>query len=442
MLFVYNLLIFLSTPLIFVYLLVFLLRRKDFRASFWERLGKIRAIEDSSSPDWVERPRSALARESGVQCFWIHAVSVGEVMAAVPLVKGLRLRFPMSRIVFSTYTSTGRETVKNKCPEADQVFYFPLDVFPVVQRVVATVRPTVFLLVETDIWPIFLRTLAHKGIPSVVINGRISPRRLLATAFYRRVLDQVSFFCMQTDVDAERVLALGIDARKVTVTGNMKFAQAIVREGEPARLRKDFGLPVGTRLLIAGSTHVGEEDEIVRCYQHLCRSYKDFFLLLAPRHPERIEKVEGLCRSYGFSCVRRSRADGASGNAIFLLDTIGELSDAYALGTFIFVGGSLVRRGGHNVLEPAAWGKPIFFGPHMEHYSGIASMLEREGAAIQVKSGEELAIQIDRLIKDNGRLLEMGQKAASFVAKNQGAVERNLDVIEKILEQRTKTTNP
>ena len=434
MLFVYNLLILLLTPLIFVYFFIFLLRRKDVRANFWERLGKIRAIGDSPSPDPIEGQRPARARESGTPRFWIHAVSVGEVMAAVPLVRGLRLRFPMSRIVFSTYTSTGRETVKSKCPEADQCFYFPLDIFPVVQRVIAKVRPTLFLLVETDIWPIFLRTLARKGIPSVVINGRISPRRLWATAFYQRVLAQVSFFCMQTDVDAERLLSLGIDARKVTVTGNMKFAQAIVREREPSRLRKDLGLPIGTRLLIAGSTHPGEEAEIVRCYQRLCHSYKDFFLLLAPRHPERIEKVESLCRSYGFSCVRRSRADGTSGGSIFLLDTIGELSDAYALGTFIFVGGSLVRRGGHNVLEPAAWGKPIFFGPHMEHYFGIASMLEREGAAIQVKSGEELALQIDRLIKDNGRLCEMGQKAASFVAKNQGAVERNLAVIEKILE--------
>jgi 3-deoxy-D-manno-octulosonic-acid transferase len=314
-----------------------------------------------------------------------------------------------------------------------------LDIFPIVQRVITKVNPTLFLLVETDIWPIFLRALARQGIPSLIVNGRISPRRLLITAFYRRVLDQVTSFCMQTDVDAERLLRLGIDAHKVAVTGNMKFAQAIVREGKPLRLRQDFGLPVGARLLIAGSTHPGEEEEIIHCYRDLRRSHNDIFLLLAPRHPGRVKGVESVCRSYGFSCVRRSQADGSVGNSVLLLDTIGELSDAYALGTFIFVGGSLVRRGGHNVLEPAAWGKPIFFGPYMEHYSGIAATLEREGAAIQVRSGKELAAQIDRLIKDNGRLVEMGRKAASFVAKNQGAVERNLDVIERVLERRIRT---
>ena len=438
MLFVYNLLVFFSIPLIFAYLVIFLLCRKDFRADFWERLGKIQGVGGSNSSGPLKLTGSATGQEPRAPCFWVHAVSVGEVMAALPLVKGLRSRFPECRIVFSVYTPTGRDTVKNKCPEADRVFYFPLDVSPVIQRVVTKIDPTLFLLVETDIWPIFLHTLARRGTPSLVVNGRISPRRLLLSPFYRRVLGQVTFFCMQTDADAERLLSLGIEPRKITVTGNMKFAQALAKEREPARLRQAFGLSEGARLLIAGSTHAGEEEEILRCYQQLRRLDQDIFLLMAPRHPERVEKVESLCRSYGFSCVRRSRANGSSGNSILLLDTIGELTDAYALGSFIFVGGSLVRRGGHNPLEPAAWGKPIFFGPYMEHYSGIASMLEREGAAVQVKSGAELAAQIDRLMKDQDRLLEMGRKAASFVAKNQGAVERNLEVIEEVLQHKVR----
>jgi 3-deoxy-D-manno-octulosonic-acid transferase len=162
--------------------------------------------------------------------------------------------------------------------------------------------------------------------------------------------------------------------------------------------------------------------------------------MIAPRHPERADEIESLCRSRGFSCARRSRAEKSSGNSILLLDTIGELSDAYALGTFIFIGGSLVDRGGHNVLEPASWGKPIFFGPHMENYSDIASILEKEGAGVRVRNGEELAAQIDGLIRDNGRLLTMGERASSFVNQNQGAVEKNLDHIERILAEVRRPT--
>jgi 3-deoxy-D-manno-octulosonic-acid transferase len=439
MLVFYNLLVFLSAPLIFAYLLIFLLRRKDFRPNFWERLGKVGNREQTSFlgqlPSMAAHPRSGVAPR-----FWIHAVSVGEVMAAVPLVKGLRMRFPDCHIAVSVYTPTGRDTAQRRCPEVERIFYFPLDIPPIVQRVVTKIHPDIFVLLETDIWPVLLRTLARKSIPSLVVNGRISPRRLFLRPFYRRVLGQVAFFCMQTGVDAERLLVLGTDARKIAVTGNMKFAQAIARDGDPLRLREALGLPQESRLLIAGSTHDGEEEEILRCYRSLCRSHQDILLMIAPRHPERADEIESLCRSRGFSCARRSRAEKSSGNSILLLDTIGELSDAYALGTFIFIGGSLVDRGGHNVLEPASWGKPIFFGPHMENYSDIASILEKEGAGVRVRNGDELAAQIDGLIRDNGRLLTMGERASSFVNQNQGAVEKNLDHIERILAEVRRPT--
>lgn len=434
----YNLLLFFITPFLILYLLVFLIRRRDFRANFWERLGRIKVEKRSREIPSGRRIYSANRRDSKTHCFWIHAVSVGEVIAAVPLVKGLGIRFPTSRIVLSTYTPTGREVARRRCPEVDKIFYFPLDIFPIVEKVIDTVRPSFFLLTETDIWPIFLRRLARKGIPSLMVNGRISHRRLLIPFFYRQVLNQIDYFCMQTDLDSERLIRLGIDPHKVVVTGNMKFAQTVLGEGNPSRLREELGLPEGARLLIAGSTHKGEEEEIIRCYDILERHHKDLFLLVAPRHPDRIEEIEALIRSYGYPCARRSQANRSTDHSILLLDTIGELSSAYALGTFIFVGGSLVRRGGHNVLEPAAWGKPIFFGPHMENYSAIASMLEREGGGVQVHNGEELAEQIDCLARNERRLLEMGRKAASFIAKNQGAVERNLDVIEKIIRQGDK----
>jgi 3-deoxy-D-manno-octulosonic-acid transferase len=427
MLFVYDLLTVLAAPFVFLYLAVFLWRRKDFRPNFAERLGSFPAAGKVTAPRKASSPRP---------CFWLHAVSVGEIMAATPLAKALRARFPEARLVISTYTPTGREAALQRCPDADRVVYFPLDLYPVTRKVIARMRPALFVLVETDIWPTFLHGLKNSGIPSVLVNGRISSRRLVMRPFYSRVLQQISRFCMQTEVDRERLLELGIDGAKAAVTGNMKFAQAANQGADPSRLREQLGIPAGGPLLIAGSTHEGEEKEIFRCYRKLTRDGRDLRLLIAPRHPERVDRIEALARSQGLDCVRRSRANGSGDAAVFLLDTIGELSSVYALGTFIFVGGSLVERGGHNLMEPAAWGKAIFFGPHMENYSSIASSLEREGAGIGIRDGEDLAVQIERLARDEVRLLEMGRKAAAFVARNQGAVERNLAAIEELLGSR------
>jgi 3-deoxy-D-manno-octulosonic-acid transferase len=423
----YHFLTVLSVPFVFLYLVIFLWRRKDFRPHFRERLGTLPP---------VEKTKSAVQGNTEPPCLWIHAVSVGEMMAAAPLAKALRLRFPEARLLLSTYTPMGREAAMKRCPDADRVVYFPLDLYPVTRRVIARVKPALFVLVETDIWPTFLDGLARKGIPSVLVNGRISSRRLLIRPFYRRVLERISRFCLQTEVDRERLLELGINGARTAVTGNMKFAQAAAHDGDPSRLQEQLGIPPGAPLLIAGSTHEGEEKEILRCYQKLIRDGRNLRLLVAPRHPERVDRVEALFRAQGLACVRRSRANGSAGPAVFLLDTIGELSSVYALGTFVFVGGSLVRRGGHNLMEPAAWGKAIFFGPHMENYSAMASSLEREGAAIGVLDGEDLAIQIERLSRDEARISEMGRRAAAFVARNQGAVERNLAVIEELLGSR------
>lgn len=425
MFFIYYLLALLLVPVIALYFSVFLWRRKDFRPNFLERLGRLPR---------VAAPQSAPRRDRAQpRCVWFHAVSVGEIMAALPLAKAMRARFPDARFALSTYTPMGRETGVRSWDSNGAVFYFPLDLYPVTERAIERVKPDLFLLVETDIWPGFLRGLSAKAIPSVLVNGRISSRRLLLRPFYRRVLQQISRLCVQTEVDRERLLELGVEGGTVSVTGNMKFAQASAREGDPARLREQFGIAPGTALLIAGSTHEGEEKEILRCYQKLSRAGRQILLLMAPRHPERIAKVEALCSAHGLRCVRRSRANGASGGAIMLLDTIGELSSAYALATFIFVGGSLVRRGGHNLMEPAAWGKPVFFGPHMDHYSDIAASLETEGAGIRIEDGEDLAMQINRLAEDERGAAEMGLRAAAFVARNQGAVEKNLAVIEELL---------
>jgi 3-deoxy-D-manno-octulosonic-acid transferase len=424
----YNFFVLLLTPFLLLYLLVVLWRRRDFRAGFWERVGFFPVTERTV----------AIERRPDEPCLWIHAVSVGEAMAAIALVRGLRARWPRCHLVFSTYTPAGRALVKAKCPEVNRLLYFPLDVSPIVEAVIRKIRPSLFVLVETDIWPTWVHALARRKVPAVMVNGRISQRRVFWRPFYRRVLMHFTYLCMQTEVDAERLIRVGVDPSKVAVTGNMKFALAASREGDPERLRREIGLPAGARVLIAGSTHPGEEAEILRCYEQLRQRDKELLLLVAPRHPERVEQLENLFRARGLDCVRRTRMNSSAAacvRSVILLDTIGELSKAYALGTFIFVGGSLVRRGGHNILEPASWGKPIFFGPYMDHYSGIADMLEREGAAIRVRSGEELARQIERLARNPDQLVEMGRKAALFVARNQGSLEKNLDVIQRILKR-------
>ncbi|MGH7846183.1 MAG: 3-deoxy-D-manno-octulosonic acid transferase [Candidatus Binatia bacterium] len=422
---VYNVLVLLLSPFLILYLLVFLYRRKDFRAGFWERLGLL-------------PPVTVARKQADEPCFWIHAVSVGETMAALPLVHGVKARWPRCQVVFSTFTPAARAIIQTKCPQVSRVLYFPLDVLPIVAAVARRFQPDIFVLVETDLWPTWLYVLARKNVPAVLVNGRISRRRLWLRPFYREVLARFSFLCMQTEIDAERVIQLGIDPAHVTVTGNMKFALAALKHQDPEALRRELGLAEGARLLIAGSTHPGEEAEILHCYQQLRQRDKELFLLVAPRHPQRVQEVEDLFRARGLACARRSRARGYPTPPVLLLDTLGELSKVYALGTFIFVGGSLVRRGGHNILEPASWGKPIFFGPYMDNYSNIAGSLEREGAAIQVRSGSELAEQIERLSNHPARLAEMGRKAALFVAQNQGSLERNLEVIEGVLKQRSK----
>ena len=430
MLLLYNLFVLLLTPFLLLYLLVVLWRRRDFRAGFWERMGLFAVAE----------PPDATGRRPDEPRLWIHAVSVGEAMAAIALVRGLKARWPKCHLIFSTYTPAGRALVEAKCPEVNRVVYFPLDVPPIVAAVIDKIRPSLFVLVETDIWPAWMYALARRKIPAVMVNGRISQRRLFLRSFYRRVLAHFTRLCMQTEVDAERLIRVGVERSKVAVTGNMKFALAASPEEDPERLRAEIGLPAEARVLIAGSTHPGEETEILRCYERLRQRDKELFLLVAPRHPQRVEQVENLFRARGLDCVRRSRMNGSAAacvRAVILLDTIGELSRAYALGTFIFVGGSLVKRGGHNILEPASWGKPIFFGPHMDHYSAIADTLEREGAAIRVNSGEELARQIERLAQQPDRLAEMGRNAALFVARNQGSLERNLDIIQRILKRRS-----
>jgi 3-deoxy-D-manno-octulosonic-acid transferase len=428
----YNIAVFLILPLAIAFLAVQVIIHRRYRESVIPRLGFLpRTLKESPQQESV---------------FWIHAVSVGEVMAAAPLVKRLRQSYPQARLLVSTITQTGQATAAQKLPEADEIFYFPYDLPWIVAKVIRKISPSIFIFLETEIWPNFLFALAQERIPAVMVNGRLSSGSYkgyrLLLPFFRKVLGTVSLFSVQTDLDRERLVALGVDPRKVVRTGNMKYDQAIVSSSEgPEDVKKGLKLPTSCRLIMAGSTHEGEEEAITACYRKLVRAYPNTRLMLAPRHLDRLEKIEGLLHRQGFMSVRKTKVESAAFSVlppetVILLDTLGELQRLYSAASLVFVGGSLVPVGGHNVLEPAACAKPILFGPYMENFKEIAQYLMEKEAACQVADADRLFERMLWLLEDPLRADVMGGKAREVVLEQQGVVEKNLDLIHRVLGQR------
>lgn len=417
----YNLLLLAAFPLI----LLVLLAKKRCRRGLRQRLGW--ALPD---PAGAGRP-----------VIWVHAVSLGEAVAVAPLVKALARRYPASRIVVSTVTETGREAVEQRLAGVAEHCYAPLDFPWAVARLVDRLQPRVFLFVETELWPNLLRALGRRGVPAVLVNGRLSSRSFeryrVIRPFLRQVLGQVAVCLMQSGRDAERVIALGARPDRVVRTGNIKFDQPRPEPAEgPAGLsRATLGLSAGEELLVAGSTHPGEEDEILAAYARLVREAPSLVLLVAPRHIERAAQAAETARGRGFAVGLRSAVPpGMRGPRVIILDSRGELAAAYGLAVLAYVGGTFVPVGGHNLLEPAAWGKPVFFGPHTDHCAEIADQLTRAGGAVRVADGAELAVRMAQLLKDRAAARAMGLAAQGVVEDNRGALQRSLDQIVRILE--------
>lgn len=379
------------------------------------------------------------ARSGSVSPIWLHAVSVGEVMAATPLAKELGTRRPDVPLLVSTVTDTGRNVAEQRLPGSQYVF-FPLDFGWAVRPALSTLSPRLVLLTETEIWPNFLRVCRMRGIPVVLINGRISPRSFpryhLARHWFGRVLADVRLFCMQSAQDAERILRCGAPAEKVRVVGNLKYDLPTLREAPDAgAVRARLGLPFGRRLLVAGSTHRGEEETIVETFLALASTRRDLCLLLAPRHPERVEEVERLVRNAGLACVRRSELPATSldGAAVILLDTLGELAQLYAAAAVVFIGGSLIPHGGQNILEPAAVGRPVVHGPHMGNFTEMRDLFRDAGAAIQVEGGASLFERLASLLDDPALADRMGKAGREIVESHRGATRRTADLVDEFL---------
>jgi 3-deoxy-D-manno-octulosonic-acid transferase len=380
----------------------------------------------------------------GEESIWLHAVSVGEVLTARALAGELKKRYPGLRLFVSTTTIAGQQVASREITDADAVFYFPLDLPFIVDRTLRLVRPRLFVMMETEIWPNLLRACRREGVRTAVANGRISnrsyPRYRLVRPLFRRVLADVDRFCMQSRESADRLIDLGADPARVSVTGNLKFdsLRAVAAPGTDRglhRVERFFRLPENRPVVIAGSTMRGEEIVVLRAFERVRAIAPRALLILAPRHPERFDEVERVARDEGFRTARRSHLtiDEEPAADVVVLDTIGELAFVYRLGTIVFVGGSLVPTGGHNILEPAVFGRPIVFGPHMHNFKEIAATFVEADAAIQVRDERELETALRDLLGDPARRQALGRAAQAIVEANHGARDRTLDAIAALL---------
>jgi 3-deoxy-D-manno-octulosonic-acid transferase len=378
----------------------------------------------------------------GDDSIWVHAVSVGEVLTARPLIAALRQRYPALRIFLSTTTLAGQQLARRSVPNVDAVFYFPFDLGVFVRRTLDLVKPRLFLMMETEIWPVVLRECRRRGIRTVVVNGRLSsrsfPRYRLIAPFMRRVLHDVDRFCVQSEESARRFIALGADPAAVAVTGSLKF-DSLDHSG-PLRARdrvlRYFRLPPSRPVIVAGSTMKGEERAVLKAFRRVRATSPTALLVLAPRHPERFGEVEQLCRNEGWKTARRTELaiDAEPRADIVVVDTIGELASLYQIGTAVFVGGSLVATGGHNVLEPAVFGKPIVFGPHMENFREISEALVSAGAAVRLDDEGQLETVLLDLLGDPVRRARLGAAARALVEANRGAKDKTMTVIEALVQ--------
>jgi 3-deoxy-D-manno-octulosonic-acid transferase len=379
----------------------------------------------------------------GDESIWIHAVSVGEVLTARALLPQLRERYPRLRIFLSTTTITGNQVARTNVHDVDGVFYFPLDLPPIVQRTMRVVKPRLFVMMETELWPNLLRACRSAGVKTALVNGRISlrsfPRYRLARGFFRRVLADVDRFCMQSEESARRIVEIGADRDRVSVTGSLKFDSleipgAVADRGRNRVLRY-FRISQDRPVVIAASTLKGEEETVLEAFQRIRAIWGNALLIIAPRKPERFEEVERLAKKPGWRVARRTElaVDAEPRVDVVILDTIGELAQLYQVATVVFVGGSLVDAGGHNILEPAVFGKPIVFGPHMHNFTEISRTFIENRGAVQVQADAELENVLVELLSDPVKRAGLGAAARALVEANRGARARTLAVITQLL---------
>lgn len=399
-------------------------------------------------PEYLKRPKELrqkwIKEKFGIidppgirnsKTIWVHAVSVGEVNASIQLIKKIKSTYPQFNIILSTITDTGQKVALQKAPEGTKVVYLPFDTGFVLNKCFSRINPELFIVIETELWPNIFRVLTEKGVPVIVLNGRISEKSSKGyrkiSFFMKKVFAFVKVFGMQSIQDAERLKEIGAEKNKIKVIGNFKF-DISMPDKMPAWTQNVPG-----PIIVAGSTHNGEEDIIISAYKENLAGFPDLKLIIAPRHPERFKEAEEVIRAKGVKYIKRSEMGTENAELktteynVILLDSIGELSSVYAIADIAIMGKSCLGFGGQNPLEPAYWGKPVLCGPHMENFPFIKEFYA-EGAAFEVTK-VTLAKKIKELLIDTNKAKTAGAKAKELCLKNSGAVDRAMEIIKEYI---------
>ena len=423
---------------IFVALPYFLYRlvvEKGFGHRFRQNMGLVR--------------REEIAAVADTNCIWLHGASVGEMVAISPLVKEIKKLMPERKVLVSAVTVGGYDMARQIMPEADAIINFPLDLPFVASSMVSRIRPGIFIMVETELWPNFLRAIRERNIPAMMMNGRISEKSAKSyrylSSLLRDMLNTINLFCMQSSIDAKYITQLGANPEKIIVTGNTKFDQtyAEVSPEDLATYKSELGLGEDAwPVIVAGSTHRTEEEAVLTSFTALRKKYPRARLIIAPRKLNRIEEIKKVNAKFGYEMGFRSKLKEMEGKRpefpVLMLDTIGELGRIYAIGDIVFVGGSLVRYGGHNVLEPAAHAKPILVGPSMEDFKDSYSLLSKAGACRMVSDADGLAEAFLEIAGDDNLRKRMGEASTQIIRENRGAALKTIHYLTDLLDKEAK----
>lgn len=395
---------------------------------------------------FAERLSPKLPQLRGGGCIWIHALSVGEVLSAVSLAKRVKTRFPERTVAFTAATAQGVAVARKELKgEVDHIGVMPLDFWWSVRRLVRALDPALFILVETDLWPGLLTSLKKRGVKRVLVNGRVSPRTFRSyrrcAYFAKRMYEAFELCLMQSDLDRDRLLEIGVSPERVLTVGNLKFDHdwKPMREEERRRWLERLHFSGGDAVWAAGSTHDGEDDMVLRAHKRVSGVYPSLRLVIAPRRIEASPSIFQRSNAMGFKTALRTEAEKLKAPSdVLILDTLGELERIYGLSEISFVGGSLVPVGGHNLLEPAAFGKPVLFGPYVQNFVSMSERLASCGGGWKVEDEEDLCRKLEALLKDPGLREEMGRRAEGFVKANQGALERVLGRLSSLLKETSR----
>ncbi|PCJ25441.1 MAG: 3-deoxy-D-manno-octulosonic acid transferase [SAR86 cluster bacterium] len=418
----YSVIFYLAMPVVLLRLLVRSIKTPNYRHRVAERFAF------NAMPAGFDNSK---------QTIWIHSVSVGETVAAAPLINQLQQKYPETQIFISTMTPTGSDRVKELFGNSVFHSYIPYDLPGASKRIVRKIQPNLLILMETEMWPNLLHYCQKSGAKIVLANARLSEKSANGYARFpgaiKKILDSINYIAAQAQDDVERFIALGVDEARISVSGSLKFNVDIKK---PELVSGSLFTSVknsGRDVLIAASTRDGEEEKVLAAYTHCLRSNASLILLLVPRHPERFDKVARLCQEKGFTLARRSRDQMFDSNAQILLgDSMGEMLHYYGLATIAFVGGSLVNTGCQNVIEPAALGIPIVVGPSQFNFATICKQLEMAGALKTVNDEAELGAYLEHLLADNVKQHEMGEKGRQLVQENQNALPCLLRLLESL----------